>query len=371
MLSVAPSGAQNRVARCEQPPSVSQTRMVTGSVALELAVANAVASASRMFHMNRYGLPPPSTAWNTGSTMNMWITSPPITTDMYSPSGPSSSTSPTLPTLALTRRNAPTGMIQSTQPTARRSASLMPLRTRTAGSPTSPESASATPSTIANMIIPSGWPSAMAANGFEGSICRAICSHAYVSPCPPSLAACVNFGAASKRSMPEDLSALTSSGESPSPGPTSVTSDAPSAAATSMVARKYALVAKPSRPSREGSPSDVMPATTLVKINGSTSIMSGRTSIRSPATENPDTTPMAPCRCSTSPTNMPRISAPIEPVATQRSFAPSVPGISGCPAPPASARSRWRPGSPCRLPRSPDGRPGPPRRPRRRHRGCS
>jgi hypothetical protein len=51
MFSVAPSGAQNRVARCEQPPSFSHARIVTGSVALELAVANAVASGSRIDHM--------------------------------------------------------------------------------------------------------------------------------------------------------------------------------------------------------------------------------------------------------------------------------------------------------------------------------
>ena len=266
---------------------------------------------------------------------------------MYKPSGPSNSARPTLPTLALTKRNAPIGMIHSTHPTARSNASFNPFSTRAAELPASPLSASATPRTMAKMIIPSGCPSAIDAKGFAGINCRAICSHAAPSPCSPAAVACINLGAASNRSMPLVVSAATSSGASPNPGPTNVTSVAPNVAATNMVAKKYALVLSPNLPSREGSPSEVIPATTLVKINGSTSIISGRTKIRSPATENPDTVAVAPARCSSSPTIIPPISAPIDPVATQRSLPPNVPAISERPALQAIVRNRGPLGNPC------------------------
>ena len=48
MLSVAPSGTTKFVARFEQPPSVEQTSSVTGSVAFEELVENAVARALQM-----------------------------------------------------------------------------------------------------------------------------------------------------------------------------------------------------------------------------------------------------------------------------------------------------------------------------------
>ena len=170
MLIVAPIGSTNDETRFETPTFCSTARIVTGSVAADEDVENAIASGSAMLRKWTHGRIRPSSRSSSGSTRNRCVASPPATVSAYQPSARNASP-PVLATALTIRPKTPNGasrmMPLVSTIIAWKPASKTPSRRPRGSSGSRP---SATPSRIENTIRPRMSPLAAAASGFVGTM---------------------------------------------------------------------------------------------------------------------------------------------------------------------------------------------------------
>mmetsp|Transcript_6608 Transcript_6608/g.22024 ORF Transcript_6608/g.22024 Transcript_6608/m.22024 type:complete len:230 (-) Transcript_6608:120-809(-) len=175
MLMVAPSGSVKSATACETPASCTH-RSVTGSVADDESVPNAVTRAGVTLRSSGSGERPVRPTYSAGRSNPAWRSSPSVTTPMYAARALSAATgSQALAIFAAMSEHKEKGIVHKTHdtslPTASFRASTNCITTSTRGSP-SPAADNANANETLTTIIPRIFPSAAASTMFGGTVLR-------------------------------------------------------------------------------------------------------------------------------------------------------------------------------------------------------
>eukprot|EP00160_Parvularia_atlantis_P003813 Unigene13202_Nuclearia_a/m.39997 Unigene13202_Nuclearia_a/g.39997 ORF Unigene13202_Nuclearia_a/g.39997 Unigene13202_Nuclearia_a/m.39997 type:complete len:362 (-) Unigene13202_Nuclearia_a:117-1202(-) len=263
MLTVLPSGSTKRAVGSEMPLAMACVS-VTGSVAEDDAVPNAVSSACDTPAMYLYGLRRVKANCSAGRNSSPWMSRPTTTVAMYSPSDDTTAQKP-LPLAArrpASSEKTPTGVKNMTQCT-RRMKTVLLLDTRSSSTrPSSPVTEAAAAKAIEKVISPSISILTIEPAMFSGKSDMIIAIAASVPSVVPARGGTV---------PPVPPSAI--SGE---PGWMAVTRTRPRTTATSMVQAKSSIVRTASARPPPTLVNAATPAMTLVISSGTTRNLSTR-----------------------------------------------------------------------------------------------